>query len=196
MQADTPPQSVIKHITQFTGDLHKVNNRSDVERVSENIELIPRQNIAHSRRPDSIATMIRLLIVFYRLLFRYVLRVKPLSPEQREVLASDFETRLILPQFGELKQRFGVVPADLRALYQNHDLLIRKNLTLVAEAGLTEDYIRSFLPADSVTLKEHKLKAKNCFPFAVCGPESYFAAVISPGNDQECAVALIYAGER
>jgi len=88
------------------------------------------------------------------------------------------------------------VPADLRALYQNHDLLIRKNLTLVAEAGLTEDYIRSFLPADSVTLKEHKLKAKNCFPFAVCGPESYFAAVISPGNDQECAVALIYAGER
>jgi hypothetical protein len=108
--------------------------------------------------------------------------------EQQTIETHDeFQSRLFKPDFDLFQKTFGVVPEDVRALYDNPELLIKKNFYFT---GADEFFISTFLPADKEMLENSHVDSPQAIPFAQAQPGDFYIAMINPLNSRECAVYL------
>jgi hypothetical protein len=97
----------------------------------------------------------------------------------------EFQSRLFKPDFDVFQKTFGVVPEDIRALYDNPELLIKKNFYFT---GRDEFFISTFLPADKEMLESSRVDSPKAIPFAQAKEGDFYIAMINPLNPHECAV--------
>ncbi|HUS39387.1 MAG TPA: SMI1/KNR4 family protein, partial [Pirellulales bacterium] len=110
-----------------------------------------------------------------------------LTPEQHAENDRRFQQRLFQPQWPELERHFGSpMPASLRDLYSNRDLLARSSFYVVPPGSTSEDkhhFIARFEPADMQALNDVWFPiGDNRFPFASDDCGNYFYVELNPGS--------------